>query len=84
MTPFPLGKENTPPLRGAVPSKGVIPLGGAIPPASKAAKKAAMGEFLENYLLAAGVDEWKELTTQQQADRMESFRLFWAKHLVAG
>jgi hypothetical protein len=38
-----------------------------------------MADFKEDYLLAAGVDEWKELSTQQQADEIESFRLFWAK-----
>ena len=38
-----------------------------------------MEEFKEDYLLAAGVDEWSELTTQEQSDGIEVFKLFWAK-----
>jgi hypothetical protein len=43
-----------------------------------------MDEFKEDYLMGAGVDEWKELTPQQQSDGIEAFRLFWAKKQVAG
>jgi hypothetical protein len=38
-----------------------------------------MEEFKEDYLLAVEVDEWKELTTLEQVDGIESFRLFWTK-----
>ncbi|CZR65345.1 uncharacterized protein PAC_15245 [Phialocephala subalpina] len=62
---------------------GLLTPGGTPPPgtqtAIKAAKKAAMEEFKEDYLLGAGVDEWKDLTPQQQSDGVEAFRLFWAK-----
>jgi hypothetical protein len=45
-----------------------------------------MADFKADYLLAMDVDAWSELTTQQQSDGIESFRLYWAKQLpgVAG
>ena len=49
----------------------------------KAAKKAAMDEFKEDYLLGAGVDEWTDLTPKQADTGIEAFKIYWAKHLAS-
>jgi hypothetical protein len=97
VTPFIPGNQNTPPpppppRLPSPPSSPTPPPPLSSPPIvpsgenTKKAKKAAMEEFKEDYLFAAGVDEWSELTTRQQSDRIEAFKLFWAKKLseVAG
>lgn len=95
MSPFYPGKENTPPPRGpaphkegtlpkesAAPKEGTLPKEGTPPKedtSSKAAKKAAMDEFKEDYLIGAGKDEWTDLTLEQAANRVEAFRIYWKK-----
>ncbi|KAH6704331.1 hypothetical protein DL95DRAFT_472384 [Leptodontidium sp. 2 PMI_412] len=92
-TPFAPGDENTPAPEGERGEATIVtPPGGTQPEArpaggqtssSRAAKQAAMDEFKDDYLLAAGQNEWKDLTPQQQSDGVEAFRLFWGKKQVA-